>query len=323
MAFVRSFARTGALALAVAAFTACGGDSTSPLDLDPAGMEAVGESIALEIESSALTLTSSGAMGEMEQTDPVFSLGSATSKRVLGGAAYSVSRLRPAFQIGEQICGVPSQDPAVDSDEDGVPDELSVMFALPACHTEMEEGSIDITGLFTIADPTETPGFAMTFGMQDFRVVFDGTDGRFTMTQNGETTVSATTTELSQTQNWTQIASAAGYGSFGMTVDWDATFAAASGSSLTPGEPLPNGTFSPNGTFRYNEGRRVAILNVTTVEPLQYSAECAAMYNEGLADSPFTGGDVRVAFSGDEGAGYVRITYAECSWANVVFVGVN
>ena len=323
MSFPVFAARTGALALAAFAFTACG-DSTSPLDLDPAGMEAVGESIAMEIEGSALTLTASGAMGEVEQTEPIFSLGSSTSKRVLGGAAYSVSRLRPAMQIGEQICGVPSQDPPVDSDEDGVPDNLTITFALPACHTEMEEGSIDITGLFTMSDPTPgTAGFALNFGMTNFRVVFDGADGRFTMTQNGQTSVNVSATGLSQTQDWTQSASAAGYGSFGMVVDWAATFAVAQGASIVPGEPLPNGTFSPNGTFRYNEGRRVAVLNVTTVTPLQYSAECAAMYELGEADSPFTAGEVRVAFSGDQGAGYVRITYAECSWADVVFIGVN
>ena len=323
MSFRHSFARAGALALAAAAFTACG-DSTSPLDLDPAQMEAVGESIAAEIEGSALTLTASGAMGEVEQTDPIFSLGSPTSKRVLGGPAYSISRLRPAMQIGEQICGVPSQDPPADSDEDGVPDNLTITFALPACHTVMEEGSIDITGLFRISDPTPgTPGFNLTFGMDNFRVVFDGAEGAFTVTQNGTTTVSATANDMSQVQDWTQSASAAGYGSFGMTVEWTNTFAAAEAGSILVGQPLPNGSFSANGSFRYSEGRRVAVLNVTTVTPLQYNAECAAMVAEGMADSPFTGGEVRVAFSGDEGTGYARITYAECSWADVVFVGVN
>ena len=324
MSFPRSMARAGALALAAFAFTACGSDSTSPLDLDPAAMEAVGESIAMEIEGSALTLTAGGAMGEVEQTEPIFSLGSSTSRRVLGGAAYSVSRLRPAMQTGEQTCGVPSQNPPVDSDEDGVPDNLTITFALPACHTEVEEGSIDITGLFTMSDPTPgTAGFALNFGMTNFRVVFDGTDGRFTMTQNGQTSVNATASGLSQTQDWTQSASASGYGSFGMTVDWDATFAAAPGSSIVVGQPLPNGTFTPNGTFRYSEGRRVAVLNVTTTTPLQYSAECAAQYAEGMAESPFTAGEVRVAFSGDQGSGYVRIRYTNCTWADVVFIGVN
>ena len=323
MSFARSFARTGALALAAAAFTACG-DSTSPLDLDPAGMEAVGESIAAEIEASALTLTASGAMGEVEQTQPIFSLGSRTSQRVLGGATYSVSRLRPAMQIGTETCGVPSQNPPADSDEDGVPDNLTITFSLPACHTVMEEGSIDITGLFRISDPTPgTAGFALNFGMDAFRVVFDGAEGRFTVNQDGSSSVNASATGLSQTQDWTQSMSASGYPSIAMTVDWAATFAAAEGASIVAGEPLPNGAFSPNGTFTYREGKRVAALNVTTVSPLQYNAECAAMVEEGLADSPFTGGEVRVAFSGDQGNGYARITYAECSWANVVFVGVN
>lgn len=325
MSFRRSFARTGALVLAAAAFTACGGDSTSPLDLDPEGMEAVGESIALELENSALTLTADGAMGTVENPEPIFALGSVTSQRVLGGATYNVGRLRPAMQIGEQECGTPSQVIPTDSDEDGVPDNLTITFTLPECHILMgEEGSMDLTGLFRISDPTPgTAGFALDFGMDNFRIAMNGTDGTLTMTQDGGTSVNATASGLSQTQDWVQSISMPGFPGVSMTVDWAATFAAAEGQAIVAGEPLPNGAFSPNGTFRYREGNRVAALNVTTVAPLQYNAECAAMYQLGEADSPFTGGEVRIAFTGSEGSGYVRVTYADCSWANVVFIGAN
>jgi hypothetical protein len=59
---------------------------------------------------------------------------------------------------------------------------------------------------------------------------------------------------------------------------------------------------------------------VTTVEPLQYSAECAAAVAEGLAWSPFTGGTVRVAVRNDGNMGFAQVTYSDCNEATVVYV---
>jgi hypothetical protein len=324
MSFPRSYARLGALALVSSVIAACG-ESTSPLNLDPEQFEAVGESIAMEIEGSTMTLTASGAMQETDPSAPVvFSLGSRTSQRVLGGAAYDLARVRPKMQTGEEECGDPSQEIPTDTDEDGVPDNYTITFRLPECRFVSEESTMDMTGVFRLSDPTPgTAGFNMSFGMDNFRIAMEDSDGRFVVSQDGTQLVSAAASGLSQVLDWAQSASVPGFGGIGMSIDWTNTFAPATGSSIVVGEPLPNGSFSPNGTLRYNEGRRVAVLNVTTVTPLAYDAECAAMYNEGIANSPFTGGEVRGAFSGTQGSGYVRITYAACDWANVVFIGNN
>ena len=320
MSLSRSLSRAGALVLVTSVAVACG-DSTSPLNLDPEEFRAVGESIALELENSAVLLTADGAMAEADPEPAALSLGSATSQRVLGGAMFSVARLRPKMQTSGESCGDPSQEPPTDTDGDGVPDNLTITFRLPDCHVVFEDGFMDMTGLFRISDPTPgTAGFALNFGMDNFRVVLDGPDGRITLNQDGTTSVSASASGLSQMQDWTQSASVAGFGSFGMAMDWTNTFAAAAGQSIVVGEPLPNGLFAANGTLRYNEGRRVAVLNVETVEPLVYDAACAAGYNEGTMMSPFADGVVDVFFSGDQGNGYVRISFGGCNEATVEFV---
>ena len=85
------------------------------------------------------------------------------------------------------------------------------------------------------------------------------------------------------------------------------------------GEPLPDGVYTPNGSF-VPVGRPVGPLHVTTVEALQYSAECAAAVAEGTAWSPFTAGTVRVAVRNDGNMGFAQVTYSGCNEATVVYV---
>jgi len=101
---------------------------------------------------------------------------------------------------------------------------------------------------------------------------------------------------------------------------WSATVAAAEGSTITPGQPLPDGVYTPNGSFEYRQGGRVAQFTITTVEPLQYSAECAAGIAAGTTWSPFTAGVVRVAVRNDGNMGFAEVTYLDCNEASVLYV---
>lgn len=312
----RSISRAGALALAAAAFAACS-DSTSPLQ--PDDLETAAEAIAVEIESAVMQLTANGAMDGVESS-PSFSIQSQLGQRMVGGASFSLQR---AGQIGTQECGVPSENPPTDSDADQVPDNLTITFALPACSHTDENGTVEITGVARMSDPTPgTAGMALSFGLDNFRLMFSGAEGSFTVNRDGSATVSASETGLSQSQDWTESVNFDGM-RFGATLDWTSTFAAAAGQVIAAGQPLPNGTYTPNGTFRYSQGNRASMLSVTTVEALAYDAECAAGWAEGMVDSPFASGQVNVAFSGAEGSGFVRITYAACGLATVTYIAAN
>lgn len=313
----RSATRAGIATLGILALAACNNDSTSPLNVTPDQLQSMGQTIAAEIESGALGLTAQGVTSTTggapsfsriprSSTSPMFGL---SFNRVPGTLSRSTS---------DAACGVPSQDPPVDSDGDQVPDNFSIEFALPACQFSDASGTIDVTGVLRISDPQPgTPGMALTFGLDNFTVAFSGSNGSGNITRDGSSTVSETAGGLSQTSNWTESAQITGVPTISANLNWAATFAAAQGQSIVVGQPLPDGAFSPSGSVDYREGNRTASFSMTTITPLQYSASCAAGVENGTSLTPFTSGTVRVSVTGQQGAGTVDVTYSNCNAATV------
>jgi hypothetical protein len=168
-----------------------------------------------------------------------------------------------------------------------------------------------------------TAGMHLNFSLDDFRVGISGEEFAGSVLRDGAASVSASASGLSQTQEWNETVRFDGFPIISAAIDWTATFAAAQGQSIVAGEPLPDGAYTPGGIFVYRQGNQQSAFAVTTTEALQYSAECAAGVFEGLADSPFTAGQFRVAFSGQQGAGFVQITYSDCGFPLVQFMGVQ
>lgn len=315
----RSLRRVSSLTLAALTFVACS-DSTAPLDVSPEQLEVIGQTMAIEIESGVTQLTAQDAMGTVDA--PQFSIQRRTPIN-LGGVAFNVQRAGryPSFQVVDPECGVLSQTPPTDTDEDGVPDNLTITFAVPACRFVGETGSFDLTGVIRVTDPL--PGnaaAAFNMALDNFRFTFSGVEGSGFVRRDGMTSVAVTQTGLSQTVSWLESAELSGYPTLGADIDWSATFAAAQGSTITPGAPLPDGIYTPNGSFEYRQGGRSAHFTVTTVEALQYSAACAAEVAAGTAWSPFIAGTVRVAVRNDGDMGFAQITYVGCGEANVLYV---
>ena len=315
-------ARAGVLTLAALTLASCG-ESTSPLNVSPEQLESMGESVAAEIEVGVMQLTAQDVMAtnagaptftRLAPASPLLTRGLAFSRT--GTAAATAARTAADFE-----CGVPSQNPPTDSDGDEVPDNLSITFALPACHFVQEGTSIDVTGILRVSDPLPgTSGMALSTSLDNFRIAFSLDQGSGYVLRDGTLSVSASASGLSQTADWTEAAQLTGMPVIGADINWTASFAAAQGQSITPGLPLPSGAYQVNGTIGYREGRRTAGFGITTLEPLQYSAACAAGMQEGTALTPFTSGRVRVAVTSQEGRGYVEVTYADCDMANVLIV---
>ena len=314
-----SIRRASVLSLAALTFVACS-DSTGPLDVTPDQLAVIGEAMATEIESGVAQLTAGDAMSTVDA--PQFSIQRRTPANV-GGVAFNIQRAGnyPSFQVVDPECGVLSQNPPTDSDADAVPDNLTITFAVPACRFVGENGSFDLTGVIRVTDPLPgTAGLAFNMALDNFRFTFSGVEGSGFVRRDGMTSVAANASGLSQTVSWLESANLSGFPTLGADIDWSATFAAAQGSTITNGEPLPDGVYTPNGSFEYRQGGRSAHFTVTTVEALQYSAECAAAVAEGFAWSPFTAGTVRVAVRNDGNMGFAQITYSACNEATVVYV---
>jgi hypothetical protein len=312
----RSFRRAGTLTAAALTFAACS-DSTGPLDMSPEQVQAIGELLATEIQSGALQLNGADAIGNVGT--PSLSVQRRPFGNV-GGLALNIQGTRPRLQTVDPQCGVPSQDPPTDTDEDLIPDNLSVTFALPACRFIEETGSFDLTGVMNITDRQPgTPGMAFDLSLDDFRFTFNTEDLNGFVRRDGLTSVTASATGLAQTVSWLESAQIQGFPSVGADIDWSASFA-STGGSITPGMPLPDGVYLVNGNFEYRQAGRSAAFTITTVEELIYSAECAFGLADGTYASPFADGKVRVTGRNDGDRGYAEVTYSACEIATVVFI---
>jgi len=312
----RNLARAGVLALGAFALVSCNDSSTSPLNVTPDQLQAMGESVAAEIEGGVAQLTAQDVMSTNGGA-PSFSRVPRSTAAMFRGLSFS--RAASASDITQ--CGVASQTPPVDTDGDLIPDNWSLTFALPACHFADQANAYDITGVLHITDlQPGTAGFALGFGLDHFKLAFSGSDASGFVGRDGSGTVSATSSGLSQTENWTEDAVVNGLTSVHVEINWTATFAAAQGQSITAGHALPDGAYSPNGGLSYRQGNRVASFTVTTIDPLQFSASCAAGVAEGTSLTPFTGGRIRVAVSSQHGSSSAEITYSQCNSATVTLV---
>ena len=309
-----SLGRIGVLTLAALSLAACG-ESTAPMKVSPEQLQSMGEAIAAEMESGVMQLTAQDVMSNTGGA-PTFSRLPSSAGMMTRGPAFSRFASSAASELD---CGVPSENPPTDTDGDKVPDNFTVTFALPACHFADQQSSIDVTGALRISDPQPgTSGMALSFSLDNFRLAFSGTDGSGVLLRDGSASVSASAGGLSQTQDWTEAAEITGVQTATASVNWTASFAAAQGQTITPGQPLPDGAYLANGSVGYEAGNRSASFSVTTLTALQYSAACAAGMADGSALTPFTAGKIRVAVTGQDGAGYVEVTYFACNAATVV-----
>jgi hypothetical protein len=315
----RVLARAGVLAFGALTLAACSDSSTAPLPVTPDQLQSVGESAAMEIESAMSSITAQDVMNTNGGA-PSFSRVPHTAPAMIRGLSlnrYAMSR--STTDISQ--CGVASQDPPVDTDGDLVPDNFSVTFSLPACHFADASDTYDVTGVLRVSDPQPAAaGMSLSFALDNFKLAFSGTNGSGYVSRNGSASVSVTTGGLSQSATWTDNAVLTGVASASDNINWTNTFVAAEGQSITAGRSLPDGAYSPNGSVTIHQGNRQASFSVTTIDPLQYSASCAAGVAEGTSLSPFSAGRVRVAVSNQENSGYVDVTYSGCNSATVTLV---
>ena len=312
----RTFARAGVLAVGALTLASCKDSGTTPLNVTPDQLQAIGESVATELEGGVAQLTAQDVLNTNGGA-PSFSRVPRSAATMTRGLSFS--RTSSATDIAQ--CGVPSQNPPVDTDGDLIPDNWTLSFSLPACHFADATNSYDITGALRISDlqPT-TPSLSLSFALDNFKLAFTGANGSGYVSRNGSGSVTASSSGLSQTENWTEVALLTGVTSATVGINWTATFTATPGQSITAGQSLPDGAYSPNGTVDFRQGNRVASFTVTTIDPLQYSAACAAGVAQGTSMSPFTGGHVRIAVTSQQGSGYADVTYSSCNSATVALV---
>ena len=277
---------------AVLLLTGCSSDSTSPgsAELSATAAADAGAASEDEIEQATESFTVQGAL------DPAAATFTAAGSP---GAAVSPAFSTPAFQHCATVPDV------TDSDNDGVPDDATFTFALPACHFEnFRGGTLDLTGTIALSDPTPTAAdFAWHALLTDFTFKATHTDlETFTAVRNGTRDLTGNADGLTLANNITTVRTASGHPSVQVTHNLQLSFAPA--GALTQGQPLPSGTITSTGTLTFVRSGDSRTFSVTTPVPLQYDATCS-----GPRRARIKSGEVRWTLP--SGA-YVSVVWTAC-----------
>jgi hypothetical protein len=306
-------ARAMLASLAALALAACS-DSTGPRDAVPDAM----------MSEDAASMIASEVVMSLGSIDPNFAMATPTMTLLADRAARPRDPrvLAARLAVSPEACGTVTPELPVDGDEDGIPDQLTVTYTLPACHSEDEFGSMDITGSIDLEDTTpDVAGMSFALAMNAIKVAMHDVEfGTITVTRGGEGSVAHTATQLSQVHDFSTLVQAEGM-SARFATEWDLDFDAAPGATIVAGEPLPDGTYTPSGTTVIEQAGARYTFTVSAPTPLSYNAACAA--DPLTYDNPFSAGILFVEAAGTNGAGWVEVVFADCMEPTVTYYGSN
>ena len=299
--------------LATLTFTACS-DSSGPSDRVPDAeiSQDAAYFVAEEVLNSLFALDPSAAMAA-----PAFALMADRAAPVRDPRVIAAR-----LALSPEECGTISPAIPADPDADGIPTAMRVTYTLPACHSEDEFGSMDITGSMDLEDLTpEIAGMSFQLLMNSVKVgINDPENGTINVTRNGTGSVEHSASLLSQVHDFSTTVQAPGvFARF--ATEWDLDFEAAQGASIVAGAPLPDGTYTPSGKTVIEQMRDRYTFTVSAPVALAYSAACAA--DQFTYYNPFTSGTLRVDAVGNEGSGYVEVVFSGCMEPTVTYHATN
>lgn len=304
-------------AVAMLALAGCSSDSGTASHSGPftqSQLVSIGNSVASEAEGAAALMT----MGNL--TNPV-----STVARVLRGPRVSAMRLSgmlvPFSATTDPNCPSFDPDPYADTDNDGVPDQVTLHFA---CHTVDSQTSYhyNVTGDVTVDDPAPSDsGLTLTASATNFNVTISTADSSLSVSQtrNGMWNVDETTDGVSETWNLRSVIAVTGQPDLTIDNAWSALFVPATAGSIQMRAPLPAGSFTAEGSIGVNDGAGGQFaLTLSTPSPLTFSPTTCA----GQASS-FTSGEVHAAVTVNGQQGYIRVVWVNCQAPGYVYVQAN
>ena len=196
----------------------------------------------------------------------------------LGGvnAALSlVSRTTDIPAVLMPLCATVSS--TADTDGDGIRDNATFTYALPACSfTGWRGGTVELTGVIGISDPDPAPSFAYLLTYDNFRWQYTApnTVDSWSATRNGSRTLTATASQLSLSNQVSIVRTFAHRGDATAAHNTLLVFTPDAGSALVRGQPLPSGIAVKSGQVTFSRNGSVRSFTVNTVTPLRFDASC-------------------------------------------------
>jgi len=300
----------GASVLAIS-LAGCSSSSTGPnAQLTSAQVQTIGASVATEIESSLILMTPGAA-----------TTAAPAPRWVLGarGVAPGVSATMQWSAVPS--CPTVTPYPFLDSDGDGVPDNVQLSFTLPACSFTDANGTLEVTGTLGVSDPQpQTAGLTATATATQLRdVILDASNVQvLAITHNGSWSVAASSNGVLESYGVNTVVEVQGRAPVTITNAWLGGFTPAQGAALSLGEPLPAGTLTAAGGFSLSDGTNAFVLTLDTSTPLSYDpVTCAGQ------PSSLTAGEVHATLNSAGPKGYLSVQWTNCAAPTYVFVATG
>lgn len=201
-----------------------------------------------------------------------------------------------------------------DSDGDGVPNDLTISFASPACTTMTDSGTVVLSGSVHVSDPGANPGFDIIYS--NIRLRFDdpATGDYVDARLNGTQGVGATTTSANLGENLSLslgLRSSGQFANLSLQNNWTARFDAAQGLVYDPAQPLPDGAITLSGSSAWSVNTQSVAFGMSTSAPLVYDSACTL-------EPPFASGQLRALVVGNRGGAFVRVQFVGCGQQPVI-----
>jgi hypothetical protein len=276
---------TGAILAATVGLGACSdssGPSTTPLSASNAADVGAAVASSADLAVAAVNPMVPAFGGGF----PLFSAGG----RSLGGG---LTLAPPASPPGN----CPSASNLTDTDADGVPDNAVWTFTSADCtQTDVDGNRTVVTGSVAVSDPGLTAGYDLGLNAVTMQYYESGaTSPLLQLVMDGDWSLRGTSNAITAGQNYAYALTVQGE-RVTLANDLAVAFTAASGSNISWGVPLPNGTIAIDGAWRVSSSRESHALTLTTITPLSYDDACGGIV-AGVLDAHGTGGTVRVTWS--------------------------
>jgi hypothetical protein len=269
-----------AIALTLAALTACGDNSlTTPGMADEVSSD-IGTTVRDEVEATLNALTLSSTLTPIGTT------------REAG------------------IAGTPcvASSPGVDTDGDGIPDDAGFMLTAPPCRfTGWRGGTLDIVGQLRVKDPIPgVGGFGYDATLDALRARFTGPDPDviFDVERSGTRTLSGSVSALLLTSDLHVRRTFFGKPDANVEEQWTLNYIPS--IPLQINGPLNSGSLSIAGTFNWSRGDESLALTVTTPQPLEFDANCSGTVQR------IRSGEMHLAGDFGDVQGFVRVRWTDC-----------
>jgi hypothetical protein len=208
--------------------------------------------------------------------------------------------------IRRPLCATVSA--TTDTDGDGIRDNTSFTYALPACSfTNWRGGNVELTGVIGISDPDPAPSFAYRLNYDNFRWQYTApnTVDSWSATRNGSRTLTATASQLSLSNQVSIVRTFARRADATVAHNTLLVFTPDAGTELVRGAPLPSGSAVKSGQVTFSRNGNVRTFTVNTVTPLRFDASCTSAPR-------ISAGEIHYELS--DGS-YVKVLWSACGVA--------